>query len=315
MISVIVPIYCVEAYLARCIESICNQSYTELEIILVDDGSPDSCGSICDCYAQMDSRISVIHKENGGLSDARNTGLARAHGEWICFIDSDDFIAENMLEILYQRCLTDQSDMAVCDLVYVDQYGKELSECNQDTVVDNEILTSEQALDKLCGYKYWYWVMVQNKLYRRDLFSDILFPKGKQHEDEFVMYRLYSKCRYVSCVRGGFYYYTQRNDSIMGRPYSVRRLDSVEAYLEQMVYFLEKGRKRRVFFAMDKVEYLLREGREKLDMSLTENQSRYRELEQQLIVLSHEMSVVLRVEYWLLHKKKQLFSGIKRFLK
>lgn len=278
LISVIVPIYCVEAYLPRCLESICGQTWPQLEILLVDDGSPDLCGQICEAYAERDDRIFVIHKANGGLSEARNAGLARAHGDWVCFIDSDDFIAVDMLETLYRRCVQEGSDMAVCDLVYVDERGRALPEYNRDIVIADERLTVQQAWDKLCAYKHWYYVMVQNKLYRRTLFEEISFPKGKLHEDEFVMYRLIGKCRQISCVKGGRYYYTQRRDSIMGSPYSVRRLDGVEAYLEQADFFLEIGRLAHAAYAVGMIDYLLKEGREKLDMSAAENKRRYREL-------------------------------------
>lgn len=317
LISVIVPIYGVESYLPRCIESICNQTYSNLEIILVDDGSPDSCGHICEDYAKQDARISVIHKANGGLSDARNTGLSMAHGNWISFIDSDDFLAKEMLEILYRRCIQDQSDMAVCDLTYVDEYGRELQEMNRDTIVIDEVLSSQQALDKLYAYKYWYYVMVQNKLYRRELFSHILFPKGKLHEDEFVMFRIFEQCRRVSCVKGGFYYYTKRSDSIMGRPYSVQRLDGVEAYLEQAVFFMRMGRKEHSVYAMNMADFLLKEGREKLDLHLWENRSRYRELKRKFWVVSYQVGCKFPfpacVVYWLFRKHKKVLLALRIF--
>ncbi len=317
LISVIVPIYRVEAYLPCCLESICGQTYAYLEIILVDDGSPDACGQICDDYAKKDKRISVIHKRNGGLSDARNTGLAAAHGEWVCFIDSDDYLAENMLELLYRRCMKDHSDMAVCNLVYVDEAGTLMQENNKDVVVVDEVLSAWQALDKLYEYKYWYFVMAQNKLYRRELFSHIRFPRGKLHEDEFVMYRIFEICRHISCVSGGLYYYRKRSDSIMGKPYSVQRLDGVEAYLEQAVHFVKMGRKEHAVYAMNSAEFLLKEGRSKLDLRFPEHRNRCRELKRQLWVTSYrvgrEFSFPACIVYWLFRRHKKVLLACKLF--
>ena len=140
LISIIVPIYKVEKYLKKCIQSIMNQTYLNFELILVDDGSPDDCPMICDNYAKLDNRIVVLHKQNGGLSDARNAGLDVARGEYIGFVDSDDFIANNMYEKLLSGLLAEDADMAVCNFSYVDENYRFLDKRNLSMPVVNERL-------------------------------------------------------------------------------------------------------------------------------------------------------------------------------
>lgn len=240
-VSIIVPVYKVEKYLDKCIESIISQTYKDLEIILVDDGSPDNCGGICDEYATKDSRIRVIHKENGGLSDARNAGLNIATGEYIMFVDSDDYITENMVEILYNKIQSDKSDMAVCSYEWVDEVGEAIEEHIGESPVENECISSYDILEKLCGNKGWYYVIASAKLYKKSLFEDIRFPKGKVHEDAFIIHRIMDKCDKISCVEDLMYKYVQRTDSIMGKGISIKRLDDTEAYIERCKFLLEKN--------------------------------------------------------------------------
>lgn len=233
LISVIVPVYKVEAYLDRCVQSIVDQSYRNLEIILVDDGSTDACPSMCDSWAEKDPRISVIHKANGGLSDARNAGMSAATGEYISFIDSDDWIAPEMLERLVAAMERDDSDISACavEMVWEDGTPSKLLTVQKECVLDRQSAQRELLAENLLKQPVWY------KLYRRDLIKDILFPVGKLHEDVFWSYRAVDKSRRVSIIDYKGYFYFQRNGSIMGESYSLKRLDAVEAWIERFAYY------------------------------------------------------------------------------
>lgn len=233
LISIIVPVYKVEPYLDMCIESLVGQSYESLEIILVDDGSPDYCPVICDKWAEKDKRIKVIHKENGGLSDARNAGLAIATGNWVSFIDSDDWIDLQFYEKL--KKLGDRgADIVGCSAALVDEKGTYLGtqksiDCELNTVDALRHLINEDILRQT----------VWNKIYRRELLKDTLFFQGKYNEDDFWAYQVISKATKVICCSEELYFYRQRAGSIMNRSYSLKRLDGVEARKQRYVYIAE----------------------------------------------------------------------------
>lgn len=235
-ISVIVPVYKVEAYLDKCVSSIVNQTYTNLEIILVDDGSPDNCPAMCDAWAEKDSRIRVIHKTNGGLSDARNAGMAVATGELMAFVDSDDWIAPDMCEYLYQRLTEDNSDIAACGVQMVWE-DKKL--CRMLTRAGSCVLNQEEAMRAIIE-ESWLKQPVWYKLYKTDLIRDILFPMGKCHEDVFWSYQAVGSAKKVSVSDHVGYYYLQRGGSIMGAGYSLKRLDAVEAKVQRCAYIQER---------------------------------------------------------------------------
>lgn len=224
-ISVIVPIYKVEAYLDKCVQSIVDQTYTNLEIILVDDGSPDRCGQMCDVWAEKDSRIRVIHKENGGLSDARNAGLAVATGQLVSFIDSDDWIDPEFLQTLYEALKQNDAQIAECGIRLVDGEGRVLSRRGPGK---SETIGKIEALRRLVLEDGIYQT-VWNKLYRRDVIGDILFEKGKYNEDDFWTYQIFDRIERLALVERPMLNYLQRGGSIMGQGYSLKRLDGLEA--------------------------------------------------------------------------------------
>lgn len=236
LVSVIVPIYNVEKYLARCVDSIINQTYKNLEIILVDDGSPDNCPKMCDDYAKKDSRIKVVHKKNGGLSDARNAGMAVATGEYISFIDSDDYISEDFFETLLNTMLKENSDIAECSVVkfYEDSHFDDFSD-------DLSVKTYEtqNALSALIAENPFHQ-HVWNKLYKTELVMDIPYAVGKLNEDEFWTYQVFGKAQKISKVNKTMYFYFQRNSSIMGVGFNIRRLDALEGKLNRQKY-IEKN--------------------------------------------------------------------------
>lgn len=238
LISIIVPVYKVEKYLRRCIESILNQTYTNIEVILVDDGSPDDCPAICDEYAQKDSRIIVIHKENGGLSDARNAGLNIAKGKFIGFVDSDDYIAPDMYQILITAALTNNADITLCNYTRVNEENIKIESLQYAT--DKKYSKSEFIQELIQPYGSYY-VVVWNKLYRNTIFEDLRFPIGKQHEDEYVIHYMIDSSSVIVSVKDTLYYYLQRQGSIMSGEFNVKNLDYGEALLDR--YYFVKSKK------------------------------------------------------------------------
>lgn len=236
LISVIVPVYNISEWIGRCINSICKQSYNNLQIILVNDGSTDSSGELCDQFAKTDSRIQVIHKLNGGLSDARNVGLMQALGEYVSFVDGDDWIMPQFIETLY-NVIRDDCDLAECS--YIKTTGRMPQiDLNSKVIICN----TEQAMEahiKDCMFRQVVW----NKLYRRAVLT-VPFEKGKCHEDVFWTYQILAQCTRLAHVETPLYCYFQRSDSIMGEEYSFKRLDAIE------------GAERRCYFVTEKFSNL-----------------------------------------------------------
>lgn len=236
MISVIVPIYNVENYLEDCINSILNQSYKELEIILVDDGSPDSCGKICDKYAEKDSRITVIHKKNGGLSDARNTGINVANGEYLSFVDSDDLLHKDFYLTLFNMLIDNNADISSCN--FLKFTGEKIS----DKSIKNPIIktiSNIDALNDLYTDKYVNYIVACNKLYKATLFKDLKFPVGKIHEDEFTTPKVLFKANKIAVTEEELYYYRQTPNSITNSQFNINNLDFLEAINNRLSFINE----------------------------------------------------------------------------
>jgi glycosyltransferase involved in cell wall biosynthesis len=232
MISVIVPIYKVESYLRQCVESILRQSYSDLEIILIDDGSPDKCGEICDEYAQKDARIRVYHTENKGISAARNVGLDVATGDFIGFVDSDDWIEPNMYEVLLYAIIQNNADVSVCGSWY-----EFLSTSKDANVIKNNYF-GKDCLKFLVEGKIRN--AVWNKLYRRSLFESIRFPEGRSFEDLAIMHQVFSRVNLMVSTDCLLYHYRQRTSSIV-KDYSARNLiDLANAYIDRFEFLREQ---------------------------------------------------------------------------
>lgn len=211
LVSVIIPVYNVEKYLCKCLDSVLAQTYTNLEIILVDDGSPDACGQICDQYAQKDSRVKVLHKANGGVSSARNAGLDLATGKYIYFMDSDDYIQPILCQRIVELLEQHDVDIVTFDCWRVTERGKLLGGTE---TIDDGLIVPEVALAELMrgNINNYAW----NKIYRRHIFQDIRFPEGQVWEDVAISYKLLLKARRIYCCNEKLYYYLQRPDSITG---------------------------------------------------------------------------------------------------
>ena len=233
-ISVVLPVYKVEKYLKRCIQSICVQTYRNLEIILVDDGSPDSCPEICDELAKCDSRIRVIHKENGGLSDARNVGTAYATGEYITFVDSDDDVTETYVEYLYGLIKKYDCKMALCTHTVCFENGKRIIYGDGT----DECLDAQKCLERML-YHDVIDTSAWGKLYLTDMARKISYPKGKLFEDIGTTYRFFIESVKIACGYQSQYFYMIRDNSIVNGSFNPHKLDMLEM-TDQMARTVEK---------------------------------------------------------------------------
>lgn len=279
LISIIIPIYNVEPYLQRCITSVRNQTYRNIEIVLVDDGSSDNSLNICNENAIQDNRIKVIHKENGGLSDARNVGIELSKGKYLIFVDSDDYVDSNMILEMYKRIKLDKSDMVICDIEIIDESDvKSTDRLTRLSEGNNSIIYSEEEFWKNAyNALSSYYIVAWNKLYKREVFSSLRFPKGKIHEDEYIMHLVVERCNKISCMNDKFYNYVQRDNSITGSSYTVKRLDIVNALLDRAKYFKDKGMQELSLRTMVSCMRQLRIAYELLDLSDTNILQQYRQ--------------------------------------
>lgn len=235
VISVIIPVYNVGPYLAKCIDSIMKQSYKHLEIILIDDGSTDDCPKICDEYAKIDNRIKVIHKRNGGLSDARNVGLGLATGEYVTFVDSDDYLHQRMLAELYKNMKENHCDISTCKYTIVPESITHKAQPLSENI--SLVLTGEQALEEMLNLKsvtHSAW----GKLYKIELFNDVRYPVGHNYEDLATTYILFSKSKNVVINSFRGYYYLRRSDSIMNSKFNTNRIDALVFAQQQLDYII-----------------------------------------------------------------------------
>lgn len=274
LISVIVPIYKVEKYLKQCIDSIIAQTYKNIEIILVDDGSPDCSGEICDEYAKKDERIKVIHKKNGGLSDARNKGISEATGEYIAFIDSDDYVEPCYLEKLYHAIRKTDIKIAQCNIQKVDESDISI-EIIGDTIKSEK--DGKTMIKELYDNK-WENTVVWNKLYLKQLFDYIRFPVGKLHEDEYITYKVLYDVEKISIIPESLYFYRQRKESIIGKTFSLNRLDILEALEERLTYFQQKNEKELYYLTLQFYLQKIRESYLKVRLFIEESNLVQKEL-------------------------------------
>ena len=236
LISVIVPIYKVEEYLPRCLESIIAQTYKNMEVILVDDGSPDSCGDICESYSSKYPFIKVIHQENQGVSAARNNAVPVSTGEYITFIDPDDFVTSDYLRYLIDLIKEYNTQIAVGGFVY--QYeNKPISESSAEA--ERGFYNTAQALSKM-NYGQGFGAVAWGKLYERKLIEDNPFPVGKKYEDLATLYKIIGQSSGIAFGGKKIYYWVQREGSFMHSTFDERQFDGIEAAEAQLKYTEEK---------------------------------------------------------------------------
>lgn len=237
LISVIVPVYNVENYLNKCIDSIINQTYSNLEIILIDDGSTDNSGIICDNYKKIDKRIIVVHKNNGGLSSARNIGLDISRGELISFVDSDDYLEQNMLESLKNNMDKYNSNISICDFYYIKNDIKRKSD-----VVFNKTEFVSSGKDKYKNIQNEYGSIASyawNKLFKKEIFDDIRYPDGKIYEDSYILCETLDKAKIISYISKPLYNYVYRENSIVNS-FGINQFDKIDSYNVRIDFFNKK---------------------------------------------------------------------------
>lgn len=235
LITVIIPVYKVEEYLEKCVKSIQNQTYRNLEIVLVDDGSPDNCGKMCDEYAKQDERIKVIHKPNGGLSDARNAGIEVAKGEYIAFVDSDDFVSKDYIEYMYHMLTEAKAKLAICG---VKEIWKN-TPIEEEPYTEAKLLTAKETFENFLFAK-GIEICAYAKLYHRDLWKEHRFPKGKVYEDTAIMYRIIEEAKTIVYGDKNCYYYIARVGSISKQPGFNKNEEDYIAHTKQMLTFIEE---------------------------------------------------------------------------
>ena len=232
LVSVIVPIYKVEPYLKKCIDSIVNQTYRNLEIILVDDGSPDNCPAICDEYAARDPRVKVIHKENGGQAEARNFGMKAAKGDYFLFVDADDYMDVSGIGELYGIAKAEYADIVIADTISVNEDGIILDSSRQYPFYDLTRFTPQEAAVAFADMPWGPW----NKLYARMVHEKVDFPAHTIHEDEAIMFQLIHNSHRIVYTKKKLYYYVQRGGSTTALPYSTRKMDWFNAWKRNYGY-------------------------------------------------------------------------------
>lgn len=233
-LSIIVPVYKVEPYLDKCVQSILNQTFRDFELILVDDGSPDRCGEMCDDWAKRDTRIKVLHKQNGGLSDARNAGIDIAQGVYIGFVDSDDYIKPDMFEVLVTNLENCHADISICG--YVDVYAN--GEKHESLCRDQFVWNKEDVIENVLGGKLLS-VHAGTKLYRRELFQEVRYPVGKISEDAYIIMDILDQVGLAVFTPYSAYYYVHRDGSINTSTYKVSDNTRVEGHYKNYQYIKE----------------------------------------------------------------------------
>lgn len=236
LISVVVPIYKSELYLDRCIISIVEQTYRNLEIILVDDGSPDSCPQICDKWEKKDSRIKVIHQKNSGVSMARNAGISNANGKYLMMVDSDDYIYYGMVEALYKEMKSHDADLSICDFI---EGSASTFEFIYDLSASVEVIKAENALKRIYidSKKALQYVVPWGKLYKKELFEGIQYPEGKIFEDIYVTHQILYRCDKIAVLPQKLVYYFQYPESIMNKKFHVGKLDYLGALKQRIEFY------------------------------------------------------------------------------
>lgn len=238
-VSVIVPVYQVERYLKQCLDSILNQTFKDIEVILIDDGSEDNSGKICDEYALNDNRVKVIHQKNMGLSDARNSGMNLMSGKYFMFVDSDDYVSEQMIEKLYTRAVETDADVVCCNFEYFWEKNEKESFSTKEKT--EELNSSEIFNHRKNEKNYGFWTVAWNKFYKSSSMNLFRFRSGKIHEDEFWANDIYQKNLKVVTIEDSLYYYRQRHNSIVSIKNIQKVFDLIEAFQERMQIYLNQN--------------------------------------------------------------------------
>ena len=318
MISVIIPVYNVSSFLGECIESVCDQTFMDLEIILVDDGSTDESGMICDIYAKKDARIRVIHQENRGLSGARNTGIMQAKGEYLVFIDSDDRVKLEMIQVLYEAMKQYAAEIVICSYCTIQENAPKrfLPEEKKIDTQKVEILSGRECVKKMYSSETVDMTVAWNKLYKRSMFEKLKYPDKRLHEDEFLTYKIIYPLKKCAYLKVPLYEYRIRNGSIMGNKNIFRLRDKMDAFEERYLFFEEKEDTELFYEALRRYETSIAEMILYLEDIHSEKyivknlKNKFKEVYQQRIAHS-QMANLHKLKYLIFMKNPMLY----RFLK
>lgn len=249
LVSIIIPVYNVAAYLQRCIDSVLGQTYENIEILLIDDGSTDDSANICDEYAQKHTNVQAFHKKNGGLSDARNYGMKYATGKWLTFVDSDDVLSFEFVSTLVRFAREDELDIAVCN--FCQFFEEDLHRLYRIRSSERKYVWDGEAGTKVLLYQKKFTTSAWGKLYKLDLFSNIFFPKGKLHEDVGTIYKVFERAQRIGYLDKKMYYYLQRSKSITHSGFSEKKMDYILQTREMIEYF-ENNNDKLLFAAISR---------------------------------------------------------------
>lgn len=320
LVSVIVPVYKVEDMLDRCISTIVRQTYHNLEIILVDDGSPDNCPSLCDMWSAKDKRIKVIHQRNAGLSAARNAAIDVCRGQYIAFVDSDDYVERCFVERMVHAAAQTGADMTICGIVResIDQHGNNM-QAHEEPVGQPEVLTRDDIIERFTlSSPNNLYVVAWNKLYSRSLWNDLRYPTGKINEDLFVIHRLYDHCRSVVVLPEAMYHYCLSAGSIMRSAFSIRRLDCVDAFCDRLTYLHGKTSSQVLNDTVMRALSELIQGYRDLDFTQPTVKSAYRDLTNRLEsacrVSEDSLSFGVRCQLWAFMHARGAYSLLRRII-
>ena len=238
LVSVIIPVYGVEKYLDKCVESVIKQTYTNLEIILVDDGSPDNCPKMCDDWTKKDDRIKVIHKQNGGQGSARNMALDICKGDYICFIDSDDYVEPNYVETLLTACLTHNADIAICKIITIDEKTLKTEDITQ---FHNTIFADKNLVYNAYENQEIYTHSPCNKLYAKSIFKTLRYPEIRMCEDSAIYLQTFYFAKKIVAIPNVLYNYIIHTGSTMRRAMTLERIDSIFKNYDISIGFLQEN--------------------------------------------------------------------------
>lgn len=252
-VSVIVPVYNVEQYIGNCLESIIRQSFDNIEIIVVDDGSTDRSGQICDAYAEKDSRIIVKHKENGGAADARNIGISFANGEYVVFVDADDYIHDDFISTVVTIAETKKADIVVTDFSLFKDEKECIAISLSDSELDDALVLSEKQLydDEFVKRETVRFTVPWGKICKRKLYDGILYPKGKTNEDTHTTWKLMERANRVVYLKKPLYFWRENPNSVTRSEFKRSQLSGLEAFEEQFDYYVSVGKQRYVEIVFD----------------------------------------------------------------
>lgn len=314
LISVIVPVYNVETYLNRCVDSIIGQTYKNIEIILIDDGSTDASPRLCDDYLHIDNRIVVIHQENKGLSSARNVGIKIAKGKYLSFVDSDDYIDKHFIDRMYTTITAQSSDIVICDIRSFDSQTLQFLPHTRD--IGNSFVDIGHIFETMMQSDYpWLYTMSCNKLYSRQIFNEACFLDGFIHEDEIIFLDIVKQSPKVFQINESLYFYCKNRDgSIVNKKYSIKRFDIFIAFYNRIEYFKQNGFNkkliinecRKIFRKLKRALYKLHfEEFEEIELYQNELKKAANKCIHSLKCLRMYLSIILSKKYREISRKKK----------